>query len=105
MSERLYPPQEWIHVRTCKDAPRGLPVFKARDTMTEHPHSRPHNCFTRAAVTFNDDCVAEPGDLGPHPYRRSTLWPEDATGPLCAECYGSHSESRIEASRRTRTPG
>jgi hypothetical protein len=105
MGDRYYPPQEWIHVTTCKDAPPGLTVFRARDTMTEHPHSRPHNCFTSKAIAYNVDCVAEPGDIGPHPYRRSTLWPHDATGPLCADCHGSHPESKIEASRWPRISG
>jgi len=104
MGDRFYPPQEWIHLATCDDAPAGLPVFKARETMALHPHSRPHGCITSNAIAVNLDCVAESGDIGPHPYRRSTLWPKDATGPLCADCHGSHPEPRIEASRRTRIP-
>lgn len=104
MGDREYPPQEWIHVVTCDLAPAGLPVFPARETMTLHPHSRPHDCFSSNAVAFNRNCVAEDGDIGPHPYVRSTLWPEDATGPLCHTCHGSHPESRIEAGRQKRLP-
>jgi hypothetical protein len=104
MGDRVYPPQEWIHESTCDGAPRGLPTFPVGDTMRLHPHSRPHICINRNTITFNRDCVAESGDIGPHPYVRSTIWPEDATGPLCHTCHGSHPESRIEAGRRTRVP-
>ncbi len=102
MGERLYPPQPWIHESACPDAPRGLMTVKARDVPTVHPYGRPHTCFDRDTVAFNRDCMAEAVDYEPHPYSRSTIWPADATGPLCSTCRGSHPESALEARRRQR---
>lgn len=102
MGERHYPPQPWIHEATCPDAPRGLTTISARDLRTAHPYGRPHNCVDRDTFTFNRACVAEVVDYEPHPYVYSTIWPEDATGPLCSICRGSHSESAVEARKRQR---
>ena len=102
MGDRLYPPQPWIHEATCVDAPPGLPTMKARDVPAAHPYGRPHHCVDRDTVTYNRDCVAEAVDYEPHTYVRSTIWPQDATGPLCSTCRGSHPESAIEARMRQR---
>lgn len=105
MGTRTYPPQPWIHETSCNETPHGLPSFKARELPTAYPLGRPHTCFDKDTVTFNRDCVAEPFKASPHRYLRSTIWPEDATGPLCAICRGSHPESALiglSLSRRRR---
>jgi hypothetical protein len=102
MGDKLYPPQPWLHEATCVDAPRGLPIIKAQDVPTTYPYGRPHTCVDRDTGTFNRDCVAEFVDYETHPYVYSTIWPADATGPLCSTCRGSHPESAIEARTRRR---
>ena len=102
MGDRNYPPQPWIHEATCPDAPPGLPVITARSVPETYPYGRPHTCVNRNSFTFNRTCVAEFVDYEPHPYVYSTHWPQDATGPLCSTCRGSHPESAIEAARRPR---
>ena len=102
MGDQLYPPQPWIHEATCQDAPPGLPTTKARQVPVAYPYARPHTCVDRDTGVVNRDCVAEIVDYEPHPYVYSTIWPQDATGPLCSTCRGSHPESAIEALRRTR---
>ena len=104
MGEHWYPPQPWIHEAACLDAPAGLATFQARAVETLYPLGRPHYCFDKDTVAHNRDCVAETADVEPHPFVCSTIWPADATGPLCHTCRGSHPESAIEARRRRRIP-
>lgn len=102
MDGKTYPPQPWIHEADCTDAPRGLVAFRAHAANDLYPYGRPHTCFNRATVEMNRTCVAEPPGDEPHPYLRSTIWPEDAIGPLCSTCRGTHPESAIVALTRRR---
>lgn len=102
MGDRIYPPQPWIHQADCDEAPRGLETFKATTVADLHPLGRPHVCFDADTIVFNRDCVAETVAYEPHPYVRSTIWPEDATGPLCHTCRGSHPESKVAAAVNVR---
>lgn len=102
MGNKVYPPQPWIHDADCPYAPRGLLLFKASSLPQLYPLARPHTCFSRDTVTRNCDCVAEQVDYEPHPYVRSTIWPSDATGPLCGTCRGNHAEPAVPARRAPR---
>lgn len=94
-SGKWYPPAPTVHEVTCDGAPPGLLIVKAR---TLHGgHFRAHDCVSRNTVLYNRDCVLEPAFDEPHSYERSTVWPEDATGPLCQVCGGTHAESETAA--------
>jgi hypothetical protein len=81
--------------------PGGLRIFEARAAGTLYPLARPHICFDKDTIRFNRACVAEDVPVKPHPYVRSTIWPVDATGPLCHTCRGSHPESATEGRNAT----
>ncbi|WP_436528926.1 hypothetical protein [Actinoplanes sp. HUAS TT8] len=92
MTARDYPPAGVVHVLDCDEAPRErLLVISARSLRQSH--DRPHRCITSAVVAANADCVIERVDYELHDYVESTIWPVDATRPLCRACRGTHAGS------------
>ena len=103
MTGRIYPPAPTIHEATCEDAPPGLLVLSPRAIHDAHPVTFLHTCVSADTARAGRPCVAEPNTRAPHGYVRSSIWPDDATGPLCSICRGSHPESAAAALAAPRT--
>ncbi len=92
MERREYEPAGVVHKATCLDGPVEA-HFTLRAAALRNSHDRPHFCFTRADAAANAEITIERVDYGPHDYVQSTIWPVDATRPLCRTCRGTHGDN------------
>lgn len=92
MGRREYEPAGVVHVADCAEAPAGR-MFILRAAALRNSHDRPHSCFTRAHAAANAEIVIERVDYKTHAYVQSTIWPADATRPLCRTCRGTHGDN------------
>ena len=96
MGDQVYPPAPELHEARCEFAPSGLVRVSAKAALDAYPYARVH-CITRATVEAHRFCVVERATYEDHRFVRSSIWPADATGPLCMTCRGTHPESAIWA--------
>lgn len=83
-----YPPAVRVHGTNCAHMKGQLVIRLTRaEILRDYPNGEPHlSCISPAA----SEGVIEAVDYPPHPYERSSTFPEDATKALCGYCKGTH---------------
>jgi len=86
--KREYPPAVRVHGINCQDI-KGLLLSRLAMTKVVHqyPNGTPHLTCLSGGDRFG---VIEAVKYPDHAYEESSVFPQDATKPLCAYCKGTH---------------
>lgn len=104
MERRDYDPAVVIHVADCDEAPADPGMIYPARAMQAYPNGRPHQCFQREAITRNAPSIVERVEYERHDYVPSTIFPDDATRPLCRTCRGTHGDETPQESTPSGLP-
>jgi hypothetical protein len=86
--KRDYPPAVRVHGIDCLEI-KGLLLSRlpAAEIVRQYPNGEPHHaCLSPRDKVGVIEAVEYPG----HAYEESSVFPPDATKPLCAYCKGTH---------------